>query len=58
MTKKHYIAIAEILKRQRSLAITTGETARIATTTRALSELFKNDNPDFDRDKFFSAILD
>jgi len=55
-TKKHYKAIAGIL---RDVAYSTEEPCQLDTIrciTEDLSAYFKSDNPNFDRSRFFEAV--
>ena len=51
MTKKHYVAIAEIIKSE-AMATPYGYRADIAGK---LADYFKQDNPKFDRERFLTA---
>ena len=61
-TQKHYIAIAEELKRQRDeiLALSHAETklsflSRWKVSVRGFVDMFRNDNPRFKEDTFYRA---
>ena len=56
MTKKNYIAFAEVLKRLHMTALTPDDKNRSAILINELIEIFKNDNELFDEKRFRKAI--
>lgn len=55
MSRKDYIKIASILDAEAALAVEPETVARIANITRSIADVFKQDNPRFDRDSFYAA---
>jgi hypothetical protein len=59
MTRKHYVAIAAILKRRMELALNKKVPGYAVTQTKLIAEdfaeYFANDNPGFDRSRFLTA---
>lgn len=55
MSRKHYIKIADILAAERALAIEPESLVRIDNITYSLADVFKQDNPLFDRERFYAA---
>jgi len=55
MSRKHYIAAAEVLAFERKQATTDGERRTIDNIARGLADVFKRDNGSFDRQRFYDA---
>lgn len=55
MTRQDYIAIADILRRERERATMSAATQAVASITRSLADLMAAENPNFDRERFFNA---
>ena len=55
MSRKHYIATAEVLAIERKQATTDGERQAIDNIARGLADVFKRDNGRFDRERFYYA---
>lgn len=54
-TRQHYVAIAEILKRAAKEYSSSEGPYAVEQIARDLADLFKRDNPSFDRQRFLSA---
>jgi len=55
MSRKHYIATAEVLAIERKQATTEAERRAIDNIARGLAAVFKRDNGSFDRQRFYDA---
>lgn len=54
-SKRHYEAIAEVVRNAYSLTWDGSDTDGVALMEEGLADLFANDNPRFDIDKFTAA---
>ena len=55
MSRKHYIATAEVLAIERKHAATEADRRAIDNVARGLADVFKRDNGRFDRQRFYDA---
>lgn len=55
MSRKHYIATAAMLNRKVAQANNVDEYATIQHIAESMADIFKADNPRFDRDRFLTA---
>lgn len=55
MTRKDYVAIAQIIQNVRYLVDRDGESDHIAEVARQLANYMRGDNPRFDRSRFMQA---
>ena len=56
MTCKDYVAIAEILSAELSIATNDGEYRRVTNIAYFLADVMIRDNPRFNRDVFYKAV--
>lgn len=55
MTEKHYILIARAIKNTKESKIAETKNEGLAFLLGQLTEIFKNDDPNFDKNKFLKA---
>lgn len=55
MTKKHFEAIAVLLRSQKAQARTSDENVTVCVRAAQLADLFQSENPRFDRARFLKA---
>lgn len=59
MSRKHYVTVARILKREREIAVSMDAPASVDLSldsiTVELADMFKQDNASFDRSRFYDA---
>jgi hypothetical protein len=56
MSRKHYRQFAEILAAELALATDDGERRLVRDITFSLADVFKRDNSNFDRQRFYRAV--
>lgn len=56
MSRKHYEAIAEVLAAERAISGTALGRIAVVNITHSLADVFKRDNPSFDRERFYKAV--
>lgn len=57
MTRKHYRRIADILTVEFANASSRAERLTVRNITYLLADIMKQDNPRFDRDRFYNAVF-
>lgn len=55
MSRKHYIKVAAMLAGERAIYTSEQSVRVIDNITRSLADLFKQDNSNFDRQRFYTA---
>jgi hypothetical protein len=56
MSRKHYIAIANVLAGDLATANSVEEAHKVRNIARSLADVFLADNPNFDRWRFYNAV--
>lgn len=56
MSRKDYVAIAEVLSGDLATAANPGEAFKVTGIAKSLADVFKRDNPNFDRQRFYAAV--
>lgn len=56
MTRKHYIKVAGILAGDLASSANEGERNKVKGIALSLADMFKQDNSNFDRQRFYDAV--
>ncbi len=56
MSKKHYIALATVIRREYDFALPSQRSV-LVDTTKAIADVLFEDNPNFSRERFLFAAL-
>lgn len=56
MTKKHFIKIAAILAGDLATSTTDRERLKVRGITLSFADMFAQENPNFDRERFYAAV--